>query len=1126
MNDDLHVQITADASSAVDSVNVSQEAMDRLTTAIGQLTAEFGTLTATSERGEAALQSTGAAADSTGAKIAAVGVNAERAGVGFDTFTQHAYMLQRGMEAAGLSAEASAVKIGAMSDAMAGFAEAVPGVLLLVGALSALAAGFTFLKDGVQEAQQTQNAMNELQIAVRQNGQAWEDTRTKVEDWAKALADLSGIAESETIPMLTYLVQNGQSVSGAMSEVTIAADAVAAGMVLVRGAGEGAATQMMEFKQVMRALQEAESGHYTMLERIDAQLTPLIEKHASLSEILTKLNSDTQNAIDKNHGLAAEEARVHGEMSVMGETIGSIMLPELANLERGIAVIIDALGHMGNAFSEMASGAVKSIEGVLTMVGGLATALFDLNSGNWKNIGHDVQEAIEGGNEIGRGTKAIVDGIGEAWTKASAAVKTYAQDYLHAASEIHAAAGNVGDIVPDYSAPGKTGKAGKAGGGGPAPFTFNAVLSEQVKQQIDDYQTLIKSLDALPKSVEGYQSALSALSLALNQAHAQEDQEAAAVATAQKAADDATQAYNAFGKEIASGVIPNTKENQAILKGLNDERVRANAVLSQEQGQLRQTTTDVKDLTDAYTRNQTAIENSEAALTKQLDEEWQKRYDAYQKSLDEQWKAQQEFDNKAEKDVENFVDQIVVQHKSLASVLKQVYDDILKAFIDMCVKMIMESTILHTALSWLFGAVGGGSVPSAFAPGGQGVGAGVGAGVPVTGISSSVSGAGGGGLSAAVAGGAALAMSPATASSSGSYSSGYGSSSYGGPGGTSDTTFNAPGSPSGATRGGGFGLGSLSGAGGFPFGASISGPGGAASLGSYGLAGAGGALAGQLIEGGKGYADLGGAIGAMAGLYLAGPVGAVAGALWGSFIGSLFGDHFNPADEPDIYQQDAWGQENADMQGMTQSNPMTANGKKYVMDSWTSQMTNDKGWNVILEQFVSQFRGNTKVLPPDLQSAFPQIEALWGGATNQQYFNSNGKNGNLQIGSGQMALWTDFWGYVKTYGAEIAQLMQMYSASDLYSASLNGTASQMGSYAPSGSPWIMHDFPDVGSAPSGGGENAAFSIAGGSSAPVTNINVYQQFGGSLIAERAMDQRVKEAIAGQLGFRFSDMNGMG
>lgn len=276
---------------------------------------------------------------------------------------------------------------------------------------------------------------------------------------------------------------------------------------------------------------------------------------------------------------------------------------------------------------------------------------------------------------------------------------------------------------------------------------------------------------------------------------------------------------------------------------------------------------------------------------------------------------------------------------------------------------------------------------------------------------------------------------------------------------------------------------------------------------------AGGVLASILIGG------MWGSIGGPIGIAL----GAVIGALTGGAIGSLFGDHFPKANEPDVYDTKIYGQELADLQGSTGGDPMIANGQKFTMDSWTSSQTNGQGWNILMESFVQRFRNNQKALPSELQGGFAQIEQLWGGAQNTNDFNANGKNGMLQLGSGETAEWSTFWSYISAYGPAVAQLMALYQPTDLYSASLNGSVAGMGGYTPGGDPWMLHSFPDAGT-PDGAGSMAPQIISppGGSRQTAVNINVYQQFAGSLIADSAVDRRILQALEKIPGFSAADI----
>jgi len=320
---------------------------------------------------------------------------------------------------------------------------------------------------------------------------------------------------------------------------------------------------------------------------------------------------------------------------------------------------------------------------------------------------------------------------------------------------------------------------------------------------------------------------------------------------------------------------------------------------------------------------------------------------------------------------------------------------------------------------------------------------------------------------------------------------------------------------------------------------------GTATFGGAALAAAGGALLGQTLFQGRGYADMGGAIGGLGAALLgskigifAGPWGALLGGLIGAGFGSLFGNHFNPADEPDINKTQEWGQWLADLQGKTSGNPMNANGQQFVMDSQTSSSTKNKGWNIVMEDFVAKFRGKEDQLPASLKGVFKDISDLWGGAQGQADFNGDGKDGNLDIGSGKRANYATFWQYITGYGQQIADLMANYSPTQTYAASMQGAVSGIGVYTPDGNPMILHDFPDTGAPgsysapPSGGPAPTPPGGGGGYTQPpggrgynppggggnqaqtvIQNItNVYQNVHGNIMAQSELDRSASEGVA--------------
>jgi hypothetical protein len=83
----------------------------------------------------------------------------------------------------------------------------------------------------------------------------------------------------------------------------------------------------------------------------------------------------------------------------------------------------------------------------------------------------------------------------------------------------------------------------------------------------------------------------------------------------------------------------------------------------------------------------------------------------------------------------------------------------------------------------------------------------------------------------------------------------------------------------------------------------------------------------------------------------------------------------------------------------------------------------------------------------------------------------------------------------------------------------------MGGYTPGGSPWLIHNFPDVGlpMGSSAGAPEVMIAPSGVSKKTATNINIIQQFGGSSIADANMKNYIIKAIAELPLFAHSDIN---
>jgi hypothetical protein len=703
-------------------------------------------------------------------------------------------------------------------------------------------------------------------------------------------------------------------------------------------------------------------------------------------------------------------------------------------------------------------------------------------------------------------------------------------------------------------------------------------IGKETSLRDQDQTALERSTIAYNKaktSLDGYQQSLQGKKALELGDKTENESMTAAVANAKSAMDDAKRAVDSLNAALGNHKQALVSTTNAY-NDLSNAPAEAIAALQKKWNEFYRTTnadTDEDLQTFKLTNEQKvayfqisidAITDLQNGGEAKLEALYRKQTQAYEGEAKDRYQSELTFANEVGQDTAQFVDGFIGQNRSMADALKSIYGNILQSFESMLAKMVANAIM---AIPWIQALFGGGVVDPATAS----TDVQLGAGGPGSLGSSAVSAGASSTLGAAIS----RAMSPSGGGGSvgsGSYAfgggagGGYGGG-YGGGGGSMSPDFSMSGG--GLGPGGGGAPSSSGGASGGGYGSSgyHFGPGGGGSPAMTGLAAVlarsglgsilgvagGGAMVGGLAFGGKGYSALGGALGgagilglealfggtslagALPALLASGPLGwgVLAGSiLLGAFAGSMFGDHFNPANEPDQGStQDAWGIANADMQGMTSANPMNASGKQYVMDSQTSAATSGKGWNLLMEQFVSKFRGSQAALPSDLQGVFPQIEQLWGGATDKQFFNPDGKDGYLDIGSGKRALWSDFWGVVQAHGQEISQLMQTFTPTDIYLSSLSGGMHSGGSSTPSpggggfSSPFALQ-------APGGGGNSNAIASGGPgrlagslaqrlSQSVAININVRNS---STLADTAtLERGLRDAFGTALPSLLEDLN---
>ena len=372
MDQDLSIQITADASEAESGINVTTETLQKLEAAIEQLTAGIPSLNATFEQLTGASTESSTGLDKTSA--AALGANESLRALGGQTG-----QAARGLEALGFGAGEAAARVEGLTGALAGLDAAAPGLIAIGAVLSAAFAGFDFLKTGIKDASDAQAALRELSIADAAAGRSTAGMTESVQKWAEAMEEAAGVSESQTIPAVLRLVDAGESVSGAMTIATVAAQMVEAGMGRMRGSTDMAESSQQRYNQVLLAFYQAMDGNYTMISRIDPAVRKLVEAHAPLPAIIEAINKQTQDSIEKNNTNAETWARVQGILRATGEEIGATTLPAITRLGQYVFGMVEACRESGKAFSALGHDIVTVVGGSIDAIGQLASSLAQLS---------------------------------------------------------------------------------------------------------------------------------------------------------------------------------------------------------------------------------------------------------------------------------------------------------------------------------------------------------------------------------------------------------------------------------------------------------------------------------------------------------------------------------------------------------------------------------------------------------------------------------------------------------------------------------------------------------------------------------------------------------------------------
>ena len=612
------------------------------------------------------------------------------------------------------------------------------------------------------------------------------------------------------------------------------------------------------------------------------------------------------------------------------EDLGSAIVHAFTSMGMAIAHAADMAGHFGAGLGALAFGDFKTMSTEFQAAADADNAAMDSMSKSAENFGKAFHEVFQGQDAYARGKSAIDAAIKEHAERVGE-IKLD-KDLTIGKPKTGSSAGQSGFSVTHADMPEQPGKideyaraqrdletqlkanngaektlaeaiklATTASGQRAAQSAYDArVLADLTEKQHqlqdalageNDMRRILQgsqraSYDEQVRATQAYNDYQDAMAKAGTNSIAEQNH-LAELKAAMDSAKKSTADYQKQIDELTGFINKNTTAlaaNQVALDGAKDKTAEAAAAMSRarekfnsDEAQRIGESAATWNATNAqkvaiYARMLAALNAGDIDYEKKREELTRKGHDAQIASLKDQEKAHDEWVKQMSAKTASLIDGIVVQHRSMRDELRSIYDEILKSFIDMVAKMIVESALFGKA----FGGLGGGG-----ASGGGGL------------FGSLVAGIGGGGGSA--------------------------------PNGTSSNPIHVvtadagsafldkvTGSPSGVTglpstvggAGGSVGAGGVLGLAALAYGAG-SAIGGAEGGGSHSTFGGIGAVAGLAGAGAIGLAAgaSGGLAGGIAALAAAGPVGwavLAGGVLLGGAAGGMFGAKAtNAHDNPD-----------------------------------------------------------------------------------------------------------------------------------------------------------------------------------------------------------------------------------
>ena len=486
------------------------------------------------------------------------------------------------------------------------------GPLLLIGAAAlALGAAFGALSEGVEIASEMESAMASLGVAVTNAGGSFDEAKDKIESFLQTESEATGFTKGELVSSLRDLVDAGVSVGDAMKILSVSED-------VARASGRS-------LTDVTNAIKSAELGRPQGLERIDIGLKSLIQSHASLSVVLTKLASDMSgSAAASAETLAGKQRSLDVAFDEVKETIGNALLPVLKDLNDMFIGSIKVGGDFGHAISDVFIGIGETVGSLAKKLGFTATALFDFFHMDFKGGAEAFHQALA--VDMTGAKKRYSDGmneIGLVFEEGDLGATGRSVEAAHAAARTHPDLSSL-DYDPNLGTTGK-GHHKKAHAHAEKPaenYGADIVLDAEPTNR---YATAQKALDeqmrALTDSERGYKIAVDLSTTASGQAAAKSALETKEKSDALQASILLSRAINqetSERKAAEEAVVDQTAATHAVGKAYNTLLDAMNAsghATAAQKLELK----ELKQVLDEHTKTLHTAQTAVSTLTGEID---------------------------------------------------------------------------------------------------------------------------------------------------------------------------------------------------------------------------------------------------------------------------------------------------------------------------------------------------------------------------------------------------------------------------------------------------------------------------------------------------------------------------